>query len=331
MTKEKKNETVDLNTGANRCETGAKTDAIEPRASCVFYSSWHEAIGRLPQKEQLNAYKMILDYSLNFKEPDDDSSLAYTIFVMAKPSIESAEERYNESVERGKTGGRPSIIDKDKVLELSSQGMKPAEIAKKLGYNRDSVKSIIYRNKGANANLNENLNETVNEDDDDKKGELVSEASSDKASPITEATLPPPTTPTELTYEEEVAVIKAFQKRKKPIEISKELSLDFSLVNLAIDEYKDRGYKLPPKPEEVKVFDIPLMNGGYLQQTKNELFNEATNNGKYLVDDVAWDALEQGYVQYGIQPFDAKKLIKEFKQRLQDLNDATIIQRVANK
>lgn len=316
MTKEKKNETVDLNTGANRCATGAETDVIEPRASCVFYSSWHDAISRLPQKEQLNAYKMILDYSLNFIEPEDDKSLAYTIFVMAKPSIESAEERYNESVEKGKKGGRPSVIDKEKVLELSSQGMKPAEIAKKLGYNRDSVKSIIYRNKGANANLNENVNETVNENDDDKKEKLVSEASSETASPTTESSTPTPPTPTELTYEEEVSVINAFRSRKKPIEISKELSLDIGLVNLAIDEYKDRGYKLPPKPEEVKAFDVPLMNGGYLKQTKEELFNDATDNGKSDVDDVAWDSLRKGYVMMGISPTLTNQLLAEFEARL---------------
>jgi hypothetical protein len=171
MKKQIKTETVCKNTVATECATGAKTDAIEPRASCVFYSSWHEAIGRLPQKDQLNAYKMILDYSLNFVEPEDDGSLSYMIFVMAKPSIESAEKRYNESVEIGKTGGRPSIIDKETVLELSRKGMKPSEIARKLGYNRDSVKSIIYRNKGANANLNVNDNETDNVNDTDTETE----------------------------------------------------------------------------------------------------------------------------------------------------------------
>jgi hypothetical protein len=320
MTKEKKNETVDLNTGANRFATGAETDAIEPRASCVFYSSWHDAISRLPQKEQLNAYKMILDYSLNFIEPEDDKSLAYTIFVMAKPSIESAEERYNESVEKGKKGGRPSVIDKEQVLELSSQGMKPAEIAKKLGYNRDSVKSIIYRNKGANANLNENVNETVNENDDDKKEKLVSEASSETASPITESATPPPPTPTELTYEEEVSVIKEFKKRKKPIDISKELSLDLDLVNLAIDEYKERGYKFPPKPEEIKNYDVPLMNGGYLKQTKEELFNMFTDNGRANPDEIHWDTLRSEFALWGVNASLANQILAEFEARLLKLH-----------
>ena len=319
MTKDKKNETnktVDLNTGANRFETGANTDAIEPRASCVFYSTWHNAIERLPQKEQAKAYKMILDYSLNYIEPIDDRSQAYTIFMMAKPSINKAETNYYTAIENGKKGGRPSIIDKEKVLELSSQGMKPAEIAKKLGYNRDSVKSVIYRNKGANANLNVNDNETVNDNVDDKKEKLVSKASSETASPITESATPTPPTPTELTYEEEVSVINAFRSRKKPFEIAEELSLDFGLVNLAIDEYKDRGYKLPPKPEEVKQLDIPLMNGGYHSKTKEELFNDATDNGKSNIDDVAWDGLREGYIMMGIAPVIVDNLLEEFEARL---------------
>lgn len=144
------------------------TEVIEPKKSCVFYSSWHNAIGRLSPQEQLTAYKMILDYSLNFIEPEDDGTLAYTIFVMAKPSIEKAEERYTMAVENGKKGGRPSVIDKDKVLELSNQGMTPSKIAKELGYNRDSVKSIVYRNKGAKgSNLNDNVNENIDINDND--------------------------------------------------------------------------------------------------------------------------------------------------------------------
>lgn len=321
MTKDKKNETVCLNTGANQIETGAKTDAIEPRASCVFYSSWHDAIGRLPQKEQLNAYKMILDYSLNFKEPRDDSSLAYTIFVMAKPSIESAEDRYNESVERGKTGGRPSIIDKEKVLELNSKGMKPAEIAKKLGYNRDSVKSIIYRNKGANANLNVNDNETVNDNDDDKKENFVSEASSETASPKTESTTPsPPSTPieTELSemdiYNIQCEVIKLYKKHMKPQEIVNKTGYDYDIVNDAIDYYMN-GYQMPVKPKEVKS-EIPLMNGGYLDYTKEELFNMFTDNGKADCDDVDWKSIRHELAMWGVNTTISDQMITEFEARL---------------
>ena len=262
MTNEKKNETVDLNMGANQYATGAETDAIEPRASCVFYSTWHNAIERLPQKEQAKAYKMILDYSLNYIEPIDDRSQAYTIFMMAKPSIESAEDRYNQSVENGKKGGRPSMIDKEKVLELSRQGKKPAEIAKELGYNRDSVKSIIYRNKGANANLNVNDNENVNGNVDDKNVELVSEASSETASPITESTTPTPPTPTELTWDEYTLLMDTWENSqgsgKNPAQIAKELNLDCKLCNQAVTDYKNNHYKRKDKPEEVKQLDLEL-------------------------------------------------------------------------
>ena len=111
-------------------------------------------------------------------------------------------------------------------------------------------------------------------------------------------------------------IFSGVQKRKKPIEIANELSLDFGLVNLAIDEYKDRGYKLPSKPEKVKKLDVPLMNGGYLSQTKEELFNDATDKGNADVDDVAWDKLREAYILMGIAPVLVDNILAEFEARL---------------
>ncbi len=333
MTKEKKNETVTLNMDANRFETGANTDAIEPRASCVFYATWHNAIERLPRKEQAKAYKMILDYSLNYIEPVDDRSQAYTIFMMAKPSIDKAETNYYNTIENGKKGGRPSTIDKEKVLELSRKGMKPAEIAKKLNYNRDSVKSVIYRNKGANANLNVNDNETVNDNVDDNKRELVSEASSETASPITEASPPTPPSPTELTWEEYTLLMDTWENSqgtgKSPTQIAKELNLNTKLCNQAITDYKNNHYKRKEKPKETKQFDVPLMNGGYLYSTEEELFNAATCNGTEF--DINFDWLYSEYVSMGVERFFAKKMLERFKEKLDVIKSTTVLQRAANK
>lgn len=142
---------------------GANFNQFEPRKSCVFYSAWYDAIERLPKKEQLNAFKMLLDYSLRYIEPEDTGSMAYTVFIMAKPAIESAENRYNNAVENGRKGGRPSTINHEEVIELRNKGMTPTQIATELGLNRSSVQSIICRKGVANSNLN--VNENVKEND----------------------------------------------------------------------------------------------------------------------------------------------------------------------
>lgn len=67
------------------------------------------------------------------------------LLIMAKPAIESAESRYNNAVENGRKGGRPSTINHEEVIELHNHGVTPTQIAEKLHLNRDSVKSIIYR------------------------------------------------------------------------------------------------------------------------------------------------------------------------------------------
>lgn len=154
------------NNGKNE---SANSNQFEPRKSCVFYTAWYDAIERLPKKEQLNAFKMLLDYSLRYIEPEDTESKAYTVFIMAKPAIESAERRYNNAIENGRKGGRPATINHEEVIELHNKGMTPTQIAKELSINRESVKSILYRNKGANANQNVNVkdNENVNEKEKD--------------------------------------------------------------------------------------------------------------------------------------------------------------------
>lgn len=155
---------------------GTNFNQFESRKSCVFYSAWYDAIERLPKKEQLNAFKMLLDYSLRYIEPKDTGSMAYTVFIMAKPAIESAENRYNNAVENGRKGGRPSTINHEEVIELHNKGMTPTQIAEKLHLNRDSVKSIIYRKGGANANLNVNENENEKENEKDKEKENINDS-----------------------------------------------------------------------------------------------------------------------------------------------------------
>ncbi len=68
----------------------------------MFYGSYHEAVKELPDEEQGAVYKAILDYAFQQKLPDL-SGVAKAIFVLVKPSIDTA----IKNCENGKQGGRP--------------------------------------------------------------------------------------------------------------------------------------------------------------------------------------------------------------------------------
>lgn len=57
--------------------------------SFVFYQSFLEAIEMLPTAEdKLKAYQFITRYGINWEIPEWDNSMAYMIFIMAKPNID---------------------------------------------------------------------------------------------------------------------------------------------------------------------------------------------------------------------------------------------------
>jgi hypothetical protein len=304
-----------------------QTEEFDRSICMTFFGNYRTSVKRIEKKYgKETAYDVqsaIIDYGLYGIKPTDEDLLIFiseTVFdVIDKGQEKRARAFSGEDLEMSKKiiqshRDRPDL-SQDKLAELlhTSKG----KVNKTLKKYRNGEYEGILTFDDDNVSDNDNGNDG-DYDSTDRDRDRPTVQSSETASPITEATLPtpPPPTPTELTWEEEVTVIKAFQKRQKPIEISKELSLDFGLVNLAIDEYKDRGYKLPPKPEEVKTLDVPLMNGGYHSQTKEELFNDATDNGKSDIDDVAWDGLRSGYIMYGISPILTEKLIEEFQARL---------------
>lgn len=303
---------------------------FDARSSTVFYEQWYKTIKNLPPKERDKAYKYIFEYAFYGIEPerhagDKTPSMSYVIFGMAKPNIDSAQKRYDAATENGQKGGRPKKVTeevREKIAELRKNGLTQKQVAIELGL---SLKTIQRVEKDKSQNHNENVNDNVNDNVDVK--DVASKEDNIMASPITESSTPaPPTTQTELTWEQEVAVIKEFRNRKKPFDIAKNLSLEFGLVNLAIDDYRERGYKFPPKPTEVKTLDVPLMNGGMHSKTKEEMFNDATDNGRLRDDEIDWKALEDGYVMFGIAPFYVKILIKEFQQKLKGIHDMKILE-----
>lgn len=244
------------------------SDSFVPRKSSVFYEAWHEAISRLPKKEQLKAYKYILDYSFYHIEPEDDNSLSYAIFILARPSINSAQNRWDAASENGKKGGRPKKIDENKIFDLKDSGMTNNEIAKKLNISTKSVSRALDKrqNQTQNHNVNVNVNDNVNDNVD-----VNNVASLNDASLTNGADAPAPSIKqTELSYEDKEIIIDYWKEHMKIADIVKLTSFSYAQVNKTIDEYKDNNYKLI-KPVDKKNI-IPRPDGsdsGYLKTEFN--------------------------------------------------------------
>ena len=293
------------------------------RSICMsFFGNYRTSVKRIEKKYGVDmAYKVqsaIIDYGLYGIKPTDEDILIFvseTVFdVIDKSQAKRARGFSGEDLEMSKKiiqshRDRPEL-SQDKLAQLLkiSKGKVNKTLKK---YHNGEYEGILTFDDD---NVSDNGNDG-DYDSTDRDRDRPTVQNTETASPITESSTPTPTTPTELTYEEEVSVINAFRNRKKPIEIAKELSLDIGLVNLAIDEYKDRGYKLPTKPQVVNT-EIPLMNGGYLKQTKEELFNMFTDNGKLEPDEVPWDSLLGEFALWGVHNTLAKQILAEFEARL---------------
>jgi hypothetical protein len=77
--------------------------------SFVFYRSFFEALGDLPDENQLELFKAISNFSLNFIEPEL-TGFSKTVFTLIRPQLEANKKRYTNGclgAEHGKKGGRP--------------------------------------------------------------------------------------------------------------------------------------------------------------------------------------------------------------------------------
>lgn len=95
--------------------------------------------------------------------------------------IDKSNDRYAKAVENGKQGGRPSTIDKDKIIYLHNQGLTNKEVAAEMNCSTSTVERAIRKykkdnnffsedrqnrqNLNYNYNLNENDNSNVNSND----------------------------------------------------------------------------------------------------------------------------------------------------------------------
>lgn len=79
------------------------------RDTFVFYPSFLDGIEKLPDEEQLKAYRMIARYGVYGEEPEETQSIALVVYCMAVPSIDSAKKNRRN----GAKGGRPPKTNKE--------------------------------------------------------------------------------------------------------------------------------------------------------------------------------------------------------------------------
>ena len=117
------------------------------RDSFVWYESFSMAINILPEANQFNAFKFIIDYWLKGIEPDQSvDPIAYAIFIMAKPQIDANNKRFINWTK----GWRPKDDwDNSKKPNSNQKWTKQ--------------KPNVNVNDNVNENVNANVNDNVNE------------------------------------------------------------------------------------------------------------------------------------------------------------------------
>lgn len=83
------------------------------RDTYIFYRSFYEAISELPEENQLDIYKSIAEYSLNFKEPKL-SGISKTIWILIKPQLDANNKRFMNG-KTPKKKSKPEAKPKQKV------------------------------------------------------------------------------------------------------------------------------------------------------------------------------------------------------------------------
>jgi hypothetical protein len=116
--------------------------------SFVFYSSFHEAIDKLPDDVQLEMYRAICKYSL-YGEIPELSPIANAMFILIRPNIDNAQSRYAARVENGKKGGRPPKTP------------NPTETQQKPNKNLTETKPQPKENLYVNVDVNDDVNVDV--------------------------------------------------------------------------------------------------------------------------------------------------------------------------
>lgn len=126
------------------------------KESFVFYRSFYDAIKCLPDEQRLEIYEAIFEYGLN----DNDVQLegaSQAIYNLTKPSINSANARYNASVENGRKGGRPKTNNLENLTKPNHNLDKPRYNLDKPNHNlTDTDTDTVNVTYTDNVNVNKN-------------------------------------------------------------------------------------------------------------------------------------------------------------------------------
>lgn len=114
------------------------------KESMIIYESAYKAINYLPDEGlQLEAYKGLMEYGFYGIIPESENPFVNMVFVQAIPSMRSAAERYDASVENGKKGGRPTEVPTGDIIKMKQDGMTNKQIADKLGLSEKTIENRI--------------------------------------------------------------------------------------------------------------------------------------------------------------------------------------------
>ena len=108
----------------------------------VFYADWKTFIDKLSsQADKLYLLTAIVDYGTTgeYDLKNADPIVENLFESLVKPAIDRSQKNYSESVEYGKTHGRPKAVSEDQIIGCIKAGLRAREIAKELGISEASV------------------------------------------------------------------------------------------------------------------------------------------------------------------------------------------------
>lgn len=160
--------------------------------SFVVYLTYYEAVKELEKTDPEKAFellKAIMDYGF-YGEFDDSDMIIKLLMTQIGFNIDKSNDRYAKAVENGKKGGRPSTIDKNKIIYLHNQGKTNKEVAEELNcsvstvertiskYKKDTIflQDNLQNRKNLNYNYNENDNLNDNNNDNANNNENILES-----------------------------------------------------------------------------------------------------------------------------------------------------------
>ena len=143
------------------------------RDSFVFYRSYYEAIELLPKSQRADAYRAIFEFMFNGNDITDElPNTAKAIFLMAKPTLEANNKKY----EAGKKGAETKKTSKSKANDeqpTKQSGSKEEATyqakREQSGSKEEATLQANDKQNGSNVNVNVNVNENENVNENVKK------------------------------------------------------------------------------------------------------------------------------------------------------------------